>query len=243
MGHQASEALTSNPRWQFWIDRGGTFTDIVARKPDGTLLTHKLVFDLLDRGEAPQYLLQAVVAQRSKAPASRSLGDCGERRAFDEQAAHFFVRHHQLMNADAPPEPSFATLFAACAAVKRNVRVAVELEMAFEQLSRRFVGHAAGGAYSLHQVLREHPEQRGPEHVSLHAELQQTGHRLQRTARVQRGEHQVPGQRRLGCNLSDLLVADLADENDVRVLAQEAAQQLGKAQVDGAVHGDLRGPW
>ena len=30
-------------RWQFWIDRGGTFTDIVARQPNGTLLTHKLL--------------------------------------------------------------------------------------------------------------------------------------------------------------------------------------------------------
>ncbi len=30
-------------RWQFWIDRGGTFTDIVACRPDGTLLTHKLL--------------------------------------------------------------------------------------------------------------------------------------------------------------------------------------------------------
>ena len=30
-------------RWQFWIDRGGTFTDIVARKPDGGLVTHKLL--------------------------------------------------------------------------------------------------------------------------------------------------------------------------------------------------------
>jgi 5-oxoprolinase (ATP-hydrolysing) len=29
--------------WQFWIDRGGTFTDIVARRPDGTLQTHKLL--------------------------------------------------------------------------------------------------------------------------------------------------------------------------------------------------------
>ncbi|MDS4028675.1 MAG: hydantoinase B/oxoprolinase family protein [Candidatus Contendobacter sp.] len=32
-------------RWQFWIDRGGTFTDIVARCPDGRLLTHKLLSD------------------------------------------------------------------------------------------------------------------------------------------------------------------------------------------------------
>ena len=29
--------------WQFCIDRGGTFTDIVARAPDGRLLTHKLL--------------------------------------------------------------------------------------------------------------------------------------------------------------------------------------------------------
>ncbi|MBV1945096.1 hydantoinase B/oxoprolinase family protein [Streptomyces sp. BV129] len=31
--------------WEFWIDRGGTFTDIVARRPDGRLLTHKLLSD------------------------------------------------------------------------------------------------------------------------------------------------------------------------------------------------------
>jgi 5-oxoprolinase (ATP-hydrolysing) len=29
--------------WQFWVDRGGTFTDIVAKAPDGHLLTHKLL--------------------------------------------------------------------------------------------------------------------------------------------------------------------------------------------------------
>jgi 5-oxoprolinase (ATP-hydrolysing) len=31
------------PKWQFWIDRGGTFTDIVARDPSGALSTHKLL--------------------------------------------------------------------------------------------------------------------------------------------------------------------------------------------------------
>ncbi len=35
----------TSPRWRFWIDRGGTFTDIVARAPDGRLLTHKLLSD------------------------------------------------------------------------------------------------------------------------------------------------------------------------------------------------------
>jgi len=35
--------------WQFWIDRGGTFTDIVARRPDGTLTTHKLLSENPER--------------------------------------------------------------------------------------------------------------------------------------------------------------------------------------------------
>ncbi|MGB1924843.1 MAG: hydantoinase/oxoprolinase family protein, partial [Candidatus Puniceispirillaceae bacterium] len=29
--------------WQFWVDRGGTFTDLVACRPDGQLITHKLL--------------------------------------------------------------------------------------------------------------------------------------------------------------------------------------------------------
>ncbi|NKB54859.1 MAG: 5-oxoprolinase [Alphaproteobacteria bacterium] len=33
----------TDARWQFWIDRGGTFTDIVAQRPDGALVTHKLL--------------------------------------------------------------------------------------------------------------------------------------------------------------------------------------------------------
>ncbi|MEO5670520.1 MAG: hydantoinase B/oxoprolinase family protein [Ramlibacter sp.] len=49
---------TNSPgqRWQFWIDRGGTFTDIVARRPDGTLLTHKLL------SENPEQYKDAAVA-------------------------------------------------------------------------------------------------------------------------------------------------------------------------------------
>ncbi|MEO8814533.1 MAG: hydantoinase B/oxoprolinase family protein [Mycobacterium sp.] len=38
-----SEGSAAAPGWQFWIDRGGTFTDIVARRPDGALVTHKLL--------------------------------------------------------------------------------------------------------------------------------------------------------------------------------------------------------
>ncbi len=64
--------------WQFWIDRGGTFTDVVARRPDGSLATRKLlsenpeqyqdaavqgIRDLLDLSPAdaiPAHTIQAV---------------------------------------------------------------------------------------------------------------------------------------------------------------------------------------
>ena len=41
--------------WQFWVDRGGTFTDVVARKPDGSLQTHKLL------SENPEHYQDAAV--------------------------------------------------------------------------------------------------------------------------------------------------------------------------------------
>src|ERR1044071_219546 len=37
----AKEIMTQ--AWDFWIDRGGTFTDVVGRRPDGTLAAHKLL--------------------------------------------------------------------------------------------------------------------------------------------------------------------------------------------------------
>src|SRR5665213_3725534 len=45
-------------RWQFWIDRGGTFTDIVARCPDGGLVTHKLLSE--NPGQYPDAALAGI---------------------------------------------------------------------------------------------------------------------------------------------------------------------------------------
>ncbi len=53
--------------WQFWIDRGGTFTDIVARRPDGTLATHKLLSD-----NAEQYDDAALAGMRDLLGIARS---------------------------------------------------------------------------------------------------------------------------------------------------------------------------
>ncbi|MES2990674.1 MAG: hydantoinase B/oxoprolinase family protein [Pseudomonadota bacterium] len=49
-------SLSTPKRWQFWIDRGGTFTDVVGKRPDGTLVTHKLL------SENPEQYRDAAVA-------------------------------------------------------------------------------------------------------------------------------------------------------------------------------------
>ncbi|PIM51450.1 5-oxoprolinase [Roseateles chitinivorans] len=49
------QATPTSDRWQFWIDRGGTFTDLVGRAPDGTLRTLKLL------SENPEHYRDAAV--------------------------------------------------------------------------------------------------------------------------------------------------------------------------------------
>jgi len=41
----SASSISARAGWRFWIDRGGTFTDIVARAPDGRLETRKLLSD------------------------------------------------------------------------------------------------------------------------------------------------------------------------------------------------------
>jgi len=56
IGQDATLAAMSARGWQFWIDRGGTFTDVLACRPDGRLLSHKLL------SENPDQYADAAVA-------------------------------------------------------------------------------------------------------------------------------------------------------------------------------------
>jgi len=49
MNASESQVPTPNHRWEFWIDRGGTFTDIVAKSPAGKLVIHKLLSENPER--------------------------------------------------------------------------------------------------------------------------------------------------------------------------------------------------
>ncbi len=55
--------------WSFFIDRGGTFTDVVARTPDGRMLTRKLLSDNPERyDDAAVAGIRALMAAHGEAP-------------------------------------------------------------------------------------------------------------------------------------------------------------------------------
>ena len=53
--------------WQYWIDRGGTFTDVVALRPDGALVTAKLLSEA--PGQYEDAALEAIRRLRGDDPA------------------------------------------------------------------------------------------------------------------------------------------------------------------------------
>ena len=59
----------SHDGWRFWIDRGGTFTDVVAQRPDGRLVLYKLL------SENPGRYGDAAVARNPRAPSASCRAD------------------------------------------------------------------------------------------------------------------------------------------------------------------------
>ncbi|MBK6471478.1 MAG: hydantoinase B/oxoprolinase family protein [Betaproteobacteria bacterium] len=65
------------PRWQFWIDRGGTFTDVVGRAPDGQLHTLKLLSENPEQyADAAVEGIRRLLGLPPGAPITPALVDC-----------------------------------------------------------------------------------------------------------------------------------------------------------------------
>ncbi|NIW24173.1 MAG: 5-oxoprolinase, partial [Gammaproteobacteria bacterium] len=65
---RGADQANSTNAWQFWVDRGGTFTDIVALRPDGSLTTAKLLSENPERyGDAA---VHGILALLDEAPAN-----------------------------------------------------------------------------------------------------------------------------------------------------------------------------
>ncbi len=85
--------------WQFWIDRGGTFTDIVARDPDGKLSTHKLLSENPER-----YKDAAIAGIRSILGIEAGAADPARPDRRGEDGHH--RRHQRPAGAQGRPRPA-----------------------------------------------------------------------------------------------------------------------------------------
>jgi 5-oxoprolinase (ATP-hydrolysing) len=71
-----TDSQTAYQNWQFWIDRGGTFTDIVARHPDGTLLCKKYLSENPEAyDDAAVYGIKSILDIRQSDPVPDGLID------------------------------------------------------------------------------------------------------------------------------------------------------------------------
>src|SRR3954465_8231520 len=65
--------------WEFWIDRGGTFTDIVGRRPDGSLVAHKLLSENPERyRDAAVHGIREILELPPEAPTPAAMVDAGK---------------------------------------------------------------------------------------------------------------------------------------------------------------------
>ena len=107
-----------------------------------------------------------------------------------------------------------------------------------ERFSRRRVLAPAMRAQPAHETLRDDTDERARNDVRFGADVGQPRDDRRRIVGVQRRKHEVPGLRRLHGDFRRLRIANLADEDDVGILAENRSQRARKRQLDFLV--DLR---
>src|SRR5271154_362349 len=109
----------------------------------------------------------------------------------------------------------------------------------FQFRSRIFLGLLAVHAYDAHQPLGHNAVQRGHEVVWLDAHVNETADDVGDVVGVHGGEYEVTGERGLNGDLCGFLVADFADHDLIRVMAQDGAQTAGEGEALFLVDGNL----
>ncbi len=103
---------------------------------------------------------------------------------------------------------------------------------AFPVIRRQLGGNLAVRAEGAQQALGHDPDQGGLDQVMGHAQFQQSADGAGGVVGVQGRQHQVPGKCGLDGHFRSLKVTDLADHDDVGVLAHQCTYAAGKTQVD-----------
>lgn len=139
------------------------------------------------------------------------------------------------------PVAGTAALRAACGTVEGDLLIPGEARQT------KLAGQFGQGAEGLPAAPAQGPDQplggnavqgRGDE-IIVQTHVHQPGDAGGGAVGVQRRQHEVTGQGCLGRDLGRRQVADLADQDDVRVLAQDVTEYIGEIQPDRRLDLDL----
>src|SRR5690242_1537010 len=184
--------------------------------------------DLGQAGDSRLDLQQRRGAQVVDADLARDLPDLQRIAPLQHDLLDFLGHRHDLVDAHAAFVALVAMLAADCL-VEGQPGIDVFLaEAGREQHVRRQGLRLLAVVQAAGQALGDHQSHRRGDGVGRDAHVHQARDGLRRVVGVQRGEHHVAGLRSLDADLGRFQVADLADHDHVRVLAQERAQGGGE---------------
>ena len=160
--------------------------------------------------------------------------------AVDDEVLKLGRHRHQLVD---PGPAAVAGVAAGLAALDPHPPIPEEARgNAFElgaEEGGRVGGAGATRACPADEALRLDPAHGGDHEERLHPHVDEPGEAREGVVGVHGGEHEVPGEGGADRDLGRLEIADLADHDDVRVLAEDRAQGAGEGVADLGVGLDL----
>src|SRR5690242_8139373 len=187
--------------------------------------------DFLERGLAAFHGIERGVAQEARAAGARRLLELAHRGAPGDQLADLVVENHELCDGLAPLVARAAALPAAASQTEsERARLRYAEAGLLEELGLGPVVLDAVRADQAHQALREYRVQRGNEAEKVHAHVHEAPDHVEDVIGVDRGEHQVSGERRLHGDVGGFRIAYLAHHDLVRIVAQDGAQAAREGQ-------------
>ncbi len=169
----------------------------------------------------------------------RRLLDAAHRFTGDDQFAQFVVEQQHLGHRLAALVARPPAAGAAPARTELKARGVADQGLG-QQNGVWHVVRRTVGAVHPHQTLRNDAIECGHQAVGIHAHVGEAAEHVEHVVGVHRGQHQVAGEGGLYRDLRGLAVADFADHDLVRVVAQDGAQAARKRQAFLFVDRDLK---
>ena len=177
--------------------------------------------------------VHSVSSQRDHAEIGRTAPQIICRAILHDHVAQLIVHNHQLEQANATLVAGVVAILAALATIEFLVAQFVDIDSQVHQnLAVDFGLFTAFAADATHQPLRQNGFDAGCNQERRNPHIFHARNRARRVVGVQGAEHQVTGQRSLHGNLRRFQIANLADQNGVRILPQDRSQARGKRNTD-----------